>query len=467
MLRRTVIAIAFLAGCATGATPLPLPRHAALLKACSGHGVLDGTECLCLPGYDGADCKSKGGAYAEALTALESPNRWKLWIQAARRDHCKYVNTLTVAAAHGYTELLDELLDEQPREKTELSAPLLWASAVGATTSLTHLLAHHADANASSAEGYSALMRAARLGWLDTMQVLVQAGAKINATSKLNETALTEACSRGRLEAVRWLVEHGADLSHTGKDGWGALALSFMSHNRALLEYVAAQLERVHAPAWHCYQTLDLAAGSAPRATLEQVYASCAEPYTLRVAGTTELVLASAAGMVDNIEWLIDRGVNPDLPLPDSKSHSAWSANFVGIGIHAPKSIEGATPLVAASIYGQKRAVEALLLHGATTTTPTSDGYTALIVAAMAARLDVLQMLIQAGANVDDQTFTDKLTPLMYAAWRGAKDVVLALLAAGATTSTVNASGQTALDLARSEDHAEVVEVLEHAAASR
>jgi ankyrin repeat protein len=108
-----------------------------------------------------------------------------------------------------------------------------------------------------------------------------------------------------------------------------------------------------------------------------------------------------------------------------------------------------------------------LLRHGAEVNARTHDGYTALMLASEEGALDVARTLILAGASVTSHTQAEQLTALMYAARAGSRAVVEYLLAAGAPVADVNAAGQTALDLAEAEKHADVVGVLELAGSPR
>ena len=74
-----------------------------------------------------------------------------------------------------------------------------------------------------------------------------------------------------------------------------------------------------------------------------------------------------------------------------------------------------------------------LLQAGAALNQPrTSDGCTALCIAAYAGHLEVVQMLLKAGADLN-QAKTDGCTPLHLATTRGHEDVVQTLIAAGAS----------------------------------
>jgi uncharacterized protein len=62
-----------------------------------------------------------------------------------------------------------------------------------------------------NADGYTALMRAARSGQLNTVRALLKKGAKVNAQNDIGLTALMLASAEGHLEVVKALLAAGAD----------------------------------------------------------------------------------------------------------------------------------------------------------------------------------------------------------------------------------------------------------------
>lgn len=84
---------------------------------------------------------------------------------------------------------------------------------------------------------------------------------------------------------------------------------------------------------------------------------------------------------------------------------------------------------------------------------------TALMLASLEGHLEIVDLLLAAGANVDD---IDEYfyTALMFASARGHLDVVERLLAAGAEVNMVGISSRTALDFANDKDHREIEDAL-------
>ena len=81
---------------------------------------------------------------------------------------------------------------------------------------------------------------------------------------------------------------------------------------------------------------------------------------------------------------------------------------------------------------GHKKAVRALLEHGADVDQARTDGTSPLFMAAQEGHLHVVQALLEWGANVDRASNGDGITPLLAACYRGHLGIVKALLARGA-----------------------------------
>lgn len=96
-----------------------------------------------------------------------------------------------------------------------------------------------------------------------------------------------------------------------------------------------------------------------------------------------------------------------------------------------------------AAFNGETAAVRAQLKAGANPN-GTSDGRTALVNAAMGGFVEIVGMLIAAGARLDAEDRNGN-TALIWAADRGHAEVARRLLAAGADTNLQNRQGLTAL----------------------
>jgi ankyrin repeat protein len=118
-------------------------------------------------------------------------------------------------------------------------------------------------------------------------------------------------------------------------------------------------------------------------------------------------------------------------------------------------------PITDAARRGDAEAVRSLLRGGADANASEGDGMTALHWAADAGHLEIAEILMYAGANVDAATRLGNYTPLHLAARQGHGPLVLALLEGGADAdATTTSGGSTALHLSAGSGSAEAVTAL-------
>ncbi|HEY2018088.1 MAG TPA: ankyrin repeat domain-containing protein [Bryobacteraceae bacterium] len=131
------------------------------------------------------------------------------------------------------------------------------------------------------------------------------------------------------------------------------------------------------------------------------------------------------------------------------------------IGLCAALALSAAdTRLSEAAMQGNKETVRALLKDKADVDAAQGDGTTALHWAAFRDDLDMVKMLLAAGANVKVGTREGAITPLFMACTNGNAAIIDVLLAAGAEANSVNANGTTALMTAAASGSVDAVKVL-------
>jgi ankyrin repeat protein len=126
----------------------------------------------------------------------------------------------------------------------------------------------------------------------------------------------------------------------------------------------------------------------------------------------------------------------------DAVRSSCAEAN---VDINLPHQSErGGTALYVAAQKGHLEVVQRLVQHGADKDRATYDGWTPLFTAAEQGRLAVVQYLVQLGAD-KDQAGNLGWTPLWIAAARGCFEVVQYLVQQGADKEKADNSGRTPL----------------------
>jgi ankyrin repeat protein len=289
--------------------------------------------------------------------------------------------------------------------------PLSQACINGSSALVRSLLKAGANPNTAIATGETPLMTCARAGSADAVRMLVEYGAAVNAKEpKQHQTALMWAVAEHHPEAVKALIEAHADLTARTKAGFTALHFAAR----------AGDVESVK---------LLLAAGVDPNILTQpgdggnprdgSVTVQLGIPKTIGAVGYTPLLVAVLRGNVDLALYLLDHGADPNngaagfTPLHwASGKWESYTANPV-YGFDDPMA---GIPDRQAKL----RLVKALLAHGAhvnarmTKPQPTfAGGYldtvgaTPLLLAAAADDLEMMRILLDAGADPKIRTATN------------------------------------------------------------
>ncbi|HEX9699785.1 MAG TPA: ankyrin repeat domain-containing protein [Acidobacteriota bacterium] len=121
----------------------------------------------------------------------------------------------------------------------------------------------------------------------------------------------------------------------------------------------------------------------------------------------------------------------------------------------------GASPVADAAMRNDVEAVRTLLRQGADVNVPQNDGMTALHWASRNGRVEIVEMLVYAGAHLEAGTRIGSYTPLHLAGKAGDAAMVAALLEAGADANAATAaSGATALHFAAAAGSAPTITTL-------
>lgn len=132
-----------------------------------------------------------------------------------------------------------------------------------------------------------------------------------------------------------------------------------------------------------------------------------------------------------------------------------------GSDVNAKDAETSLTALHMAAYNGHGEIVKLLIEHGATIDCRDNEGKTPLIHACTDAFPETVEILLDAGADVNAKESTEGFTPLMMGAGLGQADVVRVLLQHDANRAMRDDDGDTATDHARNSGHVEIVRLLE------
>lgn len=355
---------------------------------------------------------------------------------------------------------------------TDLGVTPLWTASLNASTAMVaKLLEAGANPNAALVVGETPLMVAARSGNPEVIEQLLAKGANANARAARGQTALMWAVSQKHANVVKVLLAHGADV-HARSEAWSQMMAvpphGHLGYNRMIPHGGDTAL------------MFAARVGDLDSATL--LVAAGANINDSDAWGVSATVLAAHSGYGGLVEFLLEKGANPN----------AAEAGFSG--------------LHAAIMRRDEPMVRALLAHGADpnaplrTWTPTRRssrdfhfqpalvGATPFWLAARFSEPDILRLLVKHGADPKFVHHADYLagegsqhrieatTALMAATGMGGGtawvqlapdereslmlETVKLLMELGVDVNAANTDGRTALDAAKTLGYESVIRFL-------
>jgi uncharacterized protein len=174
------------------------------------------------------------------------------------------------------------------------------------------------------------------------------------------------------------------------------------------------------------------------------------------------VMLAAYYGQRDVAQTLIDHGADVDVFAAAALNKADRLALLLrdpdAINSHSP---DGWTPLALAAHFGAQASARLLLVAGADLSLRSKNptGNTALHAAVAGKRHEIVDLLVEAGADVNAQD-ADGWTPLNLAAHEGVPETVRLLLANRADPTIPANNGQTPAQTAEREGKAAALEIL-------
>ena len=239
--------------------------------------------------------------------------------------------------------------------------------------------------------GLTPLIFAAREGDQETAKALLDAGANVNQTSEYGWTPLLTAVNNRHWKLAQYLVERGADTNIANKGGWTPLYLATDIRNIEGGDYPVARPDMDSLE----FVKFLLEHKADPNARIKDNTLT-RTIFTMQwffEDGATAFVRASQSSDTALMKLLLDHGADPKIA-----TNYGDTALTVAAGIGW---VEGVT--YERSAKENFEAVKMLLDLGVDPNAPNRDGRTPLMGAALKGRTDVIQLLVDRGAKVDQR----------------------------------------------------------------
>jgi uncharacterized protein len=308
------------------------------------------------------------------------------------------------------------------------STALQWAVYEGDVVKARQLIKDGVDIKAANNYGSNAMQLAAEVANVDMLKLLLEAGADADSPNPEGQTALMLVARTGNVDAAKLLIAKKAKVN--AREQWSeqtALMWATARRQPAMVEFLASQGADVNAQS---------KARDYKRHLTKEGRAK-----SMDAGGLTPVLYAIRENCGECLNILIKRGA--DLNLPDPEGVSPLLYALINNGWDsAKKLIEAGADVQQWDVYGQAPLAAAVSRR---TTTPqhsldglnTTDGLT------------VVRMLLDKGANPNMQAFLRPAkvrgailrgtTPLILAAGNGDLDVIQLLLQHGADAKLLQA----------------------------
>ncbi|HXD18149.1 MAG TPA: ankyrin repeat domain-containing protein [Vicinamibacterales bacterium] len=250
---------------------------------------------------------------------------------------------------------------------------------------------------------------------------------------------LIDAVARGDRTAVRELLRNHADVNRAQADGSTALVLAVERNDVELATLLVRAQANVNAANEYGATALSVAASNGSAASIALLLDAHADPNKALLSGETPLMTAVDAGNAEAARVLLAHGAD----------------------VNAREARGGQTALMWAVANREPAIVKLLLDRGADPRARSKRGFTPLLFAAQQGDVESGRLLLQAGADVNDRSGSDRKTPLIVAAASGGNAFSALLLDKGADPDLADEGGFTALHYAALDERgADIVRTL-------
>jgi ankyrin repeat protein len=290
--------------------------------------------------------------------------------------------------------LLEQGADPNGRETRWEQTALMWALASGHSEVARMLVQHGAQVKTRSAGGFTPLLFATQQNDLESIRVLLGKGADLNYATPKDGNALTLAAASGHEELGLYLLEQGADPNVPGENGVVALHYA-MAQGLSLINSLN------YDPAYRVvpFNMTELgkallAKGADPNAQIvSRLRLGPDDPSTgMGMEGATPFFLAALGGDAEMMRILAEHGA-------DHRIRAKGETTSLMAAAGAARGVTSGT--IKQRLGRPEEAVKVVMELGADVHAIRTNGQTALHAAAFAGENEIVQYLVDHGAEVE------------------------------------------------------------------
>ena len=370
---------------------------------------------------------------------------------------------LMFASQNGHHQVVELLLSKDPDINIQNNngvTALMVASYYGHHQVVELLLSKDPDINIQNNNGVTALMVASYYGHHQVVGLLLSKDPDINIQDNDGLTALMFASDSGHHQVVELLLSKDPDINIRVNDGWTALMLASQNGHHQVVELLLSKDPDINIQNNNGVTALMVASYYGHHQVVELLLSKDPDINIQNNNGVTALMLASRNGHHQVVGLLLSK--DPDINI---QNNDGWTALMLAsqnghhqvvelllskdpdINIQSRNcaiSMEDIISAITIAFYEGHFSIVILLSKKLTTLS--SDERKLLVAAAEGDIGTLVSMLFEVGMS-PDTPLVGGITPLMIAASCGHIDIVNTLIQAGADVNKTDDEGKTALDI--------------------
>uniref|UniRef100_A0A1X7TTN2 Uncharacterized protein n=1 Tax=Amphimedon queenslandica TaxID=400682 RepID=A0A1X7TTN2_AMPQE len=358
---------------------------------------------------------------------------------------------LMIASTNGHHEVVELLLSKDPDINIQHKyggTALMIASAIGHHQVVKLLLSKVSDINIQNNDGWTALMLASGNGHHQVVELLLSKDPDINIQNNVGGTALMIASAIGHHQVVKLLLSKDPDINIQNNDGETALMLASANGHHQVVKLLLCKDPDIN------IQNKDgLSAFS-----ISLIFSNYC--ITKMLVSVPDISLDQHAQLLDKarsgnyikiLKLLLDSHPNHIHTIDDKKLHSLAVAagvnNFDAVEILIKKCDITSEHIISAFTVACYGGHSSMIYHLSEKIATLPNNEKKLLVAAAGGDLRLLISMINEVGMSPDTPLVTGTTPLIIAASCGHIELVEALIQAGADVNKRNGEGMNVLDI--------------------